>query len=31
MMLIDAARQEEAMATQEQRLELELGTIPAHE
>ena len=29
--LIDAARQEEALATQEQRLETELGTILAHE
>jgi len=29
--LIDAARQEEALATQEQCLETELGTIPARE
>ena len=29
--LIDAARQEEALTTQEQRLKAELGTIPAHE
>ena len=31
MMLMEAARQEEAMAMQEQRLETELGTIPACE